>query len=104
MSIPGTSWRILAQPVDNTEGRDIDIRSTDQPRSTILDEVVLDEWFHLEQMDDRSWWMRIGPYAVNVTVDKNGEVKSVMWEDEGHEDGIESSTGGGATIWKRAKK
>ena len=59
---PGKSWRILA----HGGGRDVQIGTfagaTDKARAkgTVFDEVVIDDWLHLEQMDRRLWWLHIG--------------------------------------------
>ncbi len=58
--------------------------------NTEVDEVFIDGWFHLEQMDTNQYWMRIGGLAVNVTVDgKTGRAKRVMWEVDDPQDGCE---------------
>lgn len=44
--VPGAQWRILAR--DGT-------RSFEASDQGVLDELVIDDWFHLEQMDD-GWW------------------------------------------------
>jgi hypothetical protein len=33
-----------------------------------LDELVIDDWFHLEQMDDGRWWIRVGKDAIEVNL------------------------------------
>ena len=115
--IPGTAWRILAHPTG--KGPTIDLESKDYPRSdrvehygpgslrildyrTIFDELVLDHWLHLEQMNTRDWWMRIGPYMVNVRVGNDGEAVQVRWELD--EDGGTERQRDGATEWTRTKK
>jgi hypothetical protein len=60
--------------------------------NTEVDEIVIDHWFHLEGMDTNQYWMRIGGLAVNVQVDgKTGCAKSVMWELDAPDDGVEYS-------------
>jgi hypothetical protein len=41
----------------------------------LLDEVVIDHWLHLEQMDDRKWWMRVGDARLLVLVLEDGRVQ-----------------------------
>ena len=58
--------------------------------NTEVDEIFIDGWFHLECMDTNQYWMRIGGLAVNVQVDgKTGRAKSVVWEVEDQQDGVE---------------
>lgn len=42
-----------------------------------FDELVIDDWFHLEQMDDRDWWLGVGNgddcWHVNIRVDGKGK-------------------------------
>lgn len=65
--LPGYRWRILAFEDD---GERVEMTSRG-----CIDEVVIDDWFHLEQMTDRDWWMSIGDAMVNVHVFKNGKVE-----------------------------
>jgi hypothetical protein len=36
-----------------------------------FDEFVLGDWFHVENMDDDVWWLRIGDARVLVTLSKD---------------------------------
>ena len=40
-----------------------------------LDEVVLDQWFHLERMDKRLWWLRVGDARLMVSLEDGGRVQ-----------------------------
>jgi hypothetical protein len=60
-------------PTDYYDGKPV------APFSTVFDELVIDDWFHLEQMDDNQWWMRIGDAMVNVRV-KDGKAAEVLIE------------------------
>lgn len=51
----GVHWRLLA--VEETGPVQLENRGS-------LDELVLEEWLHLEQMDDHRWWMRLGDARV----------------------------------------
>lgn len=93
----GKRWRILAQG----DGGVVDLQSPEYaaayrksckkhgmavsehpvaPASAVFDELVIDDWLHLEQMDTNSWWMRVGDACVNVTVRKGGKVVDVSVE------------------------
>lgn len=63
---PGYQWRTLAHhdsvAVDSLQQRY-------EPKNAVcFDELVIDNWFHLEQMDDRSWWMDVGGHHINVYI------------------------------------
>jgi hypothetical protein len=65
----GHSWRFLAW-VDDDE---LALDSRDHP-GAVFDELVVDDWLHVEQMDRELWWMRIGDLVVWV---RSGAVVSV---------------------------
>ena len=86
---PGESWRILAHevlPGYRYGSRELDIRSKAYPVSpsarednaqrldhrTVLDEVVIGDWLHMEQMGDRGWWLQIGDAYVYVHLPARG--------------------------------
>lgn len=81
---PGSLWRILAQSYGERGGLEVVTQPHAYPekisvpaKGYIFDELVIDNWFHLEQMSDRSWWLRIGDADINVTVGERGEASSV---------------------------
>ena len=39
---------------------------------SVFDELVIDDWFHLEQMDVRTWWIGIGDAHIWVHVPISG--------------------------------
>jgi hypothetical protein len=41
--------------------------------NTVFDELVIDNWFHLEQMDDGVYWMRLGDARIDIVVDEEGK-------------------------------
>lgn len=41
----------------------------------VFDELVIDDWLHLEQMDERSWWMRVGDARINIVVHESRRVE-----------------------------
>ena len=62
---PGKKWRVLAHDGEGT------IEHADEGT---FDELVVDHWLHIEQMDTRNWWMRVGDVELSVTVDPDGSV------------------------------
>lgn len=38
-----------------------------------LDEIVIADWFHAEQMDDNEWWVQIGDKVFDVYLTKSGK-------------------------------
>lgn len=66
---PGTHWKVLAQ--DESGGR---FRASSEDYDFVFDEVVLDRWLHLEQMDRGHYWMQLGPLHLNVSLKANGDV------------------------------
>lgn len=38
-----------------------------------FDELVVDEWFHLERMDTSAWWMRVGALDLWIRVRTDGK-------------------------------
>lgn len=68
-------------------GSKVELHSTDFAEPVCFDELVLDDWFHIEQMSDRHWWMRIGPLNLDVLVRADGRREISGWvDDEGAED------------------
>ncbi len=39
---------------------------------TVLDELCIDNWFHIEQMDHNAWWMQVGDACINVIIKEDG--------------------------------
>jgi hypothetical protein len=62
----GTRWRILAHQSD---------KSAELENQGVFDELVLDEWLHLEKMDVDEWWLRIGDARIWVSRDESGKVQ-----------------------------
>jgi hypothetical protein len=62
--LPGAVWRFLAHQPDS---------SLELQNEGIFDELVVDDWLHIEQMDHSQWWMRIGDAQVFVTVQSDGK-------------------------------
>jgi hypothetical protein len=71
---PGTRWRFKVGDTSvsaKVEGP-IQIHGGD-----VFDELVVDGWLHLEQMNCRDWWMRVGEHTIWVTVGKDGKAERV---------------------------
>lgn len=63
----GSRWRILAQ--DDKECHKVDLRTEHGP---VFDELVIDDWLHLEQMSDRCWYLNIGGVRLDIFVGTKG--------------------------------
>lgn len=63
--LPGSSWRLLTH-------RDTEAISIEN--DGVLDELVLDDWFHLERMQENLWWMRVGDTRILVEIRAQGAV------------------------------
>lgn len=68
----GYRWRLLAHRKD---GSDLIISNDGR-----FDELCLDTWFHLEEMDQGEWRMQVGDACVYVTVPKDGRDPVVFIE------------------------
>lgn len=77
---PGYQWRFLAHTrtakgqKGTYTGARVVLDSEDHPLVQ-FDELVIDHWFHLEQMDTRHWWMSVGGWHINVSIDAAGRPK-----------------------------
>ena len=66
---PGYSWRFNAP--SNREKSSF--RNVEGDGHSYVDELVIDDWFHLEMMDHGSWWLRIGNNLnINISIDIDG--------------------------------
>jgi hypothetical protein len=92
---PGRSWRILAWGKDPVHASSTpELRASlsktckslrenwlifDGPpwRNTVFDELVIDDWLHLEQMDTDLWWLNLGDrdLIVWIEVPKKGPIR-----------------------------
>jgi hypothetical protein len=68
---PGYKWRMLAWERKN--GAKTELCSEDLALGAEFDELVIDHWLHIEQMSERHWWMEIGGYRLDVSIDGNGK-------------------------------
>lgn len=64
---PGANWSVTAREFVGDNVHDVFAASN----KGIIDEVVIDNWFHMEQMDYNRWWFRIGDAVVDVSIDEN---------------------------------
>lgn len=60
---PGRNWRAVAR-----DGS----RVLKYGPEGVFDELGIDDWLHLEQMDERLWWIRVGDAEILVRVEDNG--------------------------------
>ena len=96
----GASWRVLAHDAKR-KAKSFNVYSPDcarntdaaikrlghgftldrdvRPRREVFDELVIDGWFHLEQMGPRVWWLSIGDDMVMITIGKDGKPKMGEW-------------------------
>lgn len=72
---PGAQWRILAHNED--EGINVDMSSAEFP--SVFDELVIDGWLHLEQMEDQAWWLRLGESTFWIQIE-DGKAKVSLTE------------------------
>jgi hypothetical protein len=78
---PGARWRLQAYSAKRCKGRTFYRDRFDIENQGIFDELVIDDWFHIEQMDDRCWWVRLGQNTTFVKIDRKGRAKVMPWED-----------------------
>ncbi len=64
---------------------DYELRKSDTSAiaGTDLDELLVGDWLHIEQMDKRHWWMSVGGCNFNVFLTKKGKVKAIYRDDIG---------------------
>jgi hypothetical protein len=59
----GRAWRVLA----HRDGDHVALEN-----EGVFDELVVDDWLHIEQMDDNIWWLRLGDARILVTLQTDG--------------------------------
>ena len=59
----GRKWFIRAKD----EGKVIEYRD-----EGVFDELYVDDWLHIEQMSDDSWWMRLGDASIDIFLSDDG--------------------------------
>ena len=61
----------------------VELDGKGEKRDLEVDEVVLGDWLHVEQMDVDCYWLRLGEQTFNVTIDpRTGKAKEVKQEPE----------------------
>jgi len=68
-SVPGSRWRVSSTQKDGSGSRVGKMENVG-----IFDELVVDDWIHLEQMDTHYWWMRLGGVNFDLYLDKKGQL------------------------------
>lgn len=63
MNRPGMKWRLLAHAGDTP---------IEFENRGVFDELVVDNWLHVEQMDDDTWWLRVGDARISVRIHVDG--------------------------------
>lgn len=66
--VPGSRWRLSAYQKGGRERVNLE-------NAGVFDELVVDDWFHMEQMDTRAWWLRLGQSSVFVHIGTDGKLK-----------------------------
>lgn len=62
----GARWRVLAHEASGP---------VELENRGVLDELVVDDWLHLEQMSESTYWMRLGDARLLVEVRPDGSVR-----------------------------
>jgi hypothetical protein len=60
---PGSRWRILAHATG---------QKFEAENQGVVDELVVDDWLHLEQMAEREWCLRLGDARIWIDIDEDG--------------------------------
>jgi hypothetical protein len=61
---PFGSWRVVE--------REGDVKVEHVGRA-VFDELHVDAWLHVEQLEDRVWWMRVGDARLTVSIAPDGQ-------------------------------
>lgn len=72
----GSRWRFLAWGKRGHEK----VALSSEERPAIFDEVVVDSWLHVEQMERDTWWMQVGDCHIWVRLDRDGNAKVYLNE------------------------
>ena len=95
---PGAVWRVkyddAPERIGGMFGASHSLISADYPRRpltsgapsdqrlqrpSIIDEVVISPWLHVEQMDSRTWFVELCGRKVMVRIGKDGKAKLGAW-------------------------
>lgn len=69
------TWRFSFDP-------DFDTRKTLTHADGEIDEIVMDNWLHLERMGDNQIWLAVGDTHFDVSIDPSGTVTILRRDDE----------------------
>jgi hypothetical protein len=69
---PGSRWRVLARDGE---------RAITAQDDGIFDELVIDGWLHLEQMDSDTWWMRLADARIDIKILPDGRAEIAIERD-----------------------
>lgn len=78
MSKPESKWRLQVNTPEGIQTT-LHLNSSQHPNS-VFDELVIDDWFHLEQMDEKDYWMRLGQLTIRIHLGEAGPDVSVCNE------------------------
>ncbi|MFO0684398.1 MAG: hypothetical protein U0234_20260 [Sandaracinus sp.] len=81
MAAVASRWRV--QCYDGEESIALPVRGA-------FDELVVGGWLHIEWMDDRAWWMRLGDMRVWITVNAPDDVRVDV--ERGHHSAVNGET------------
>ena len=77
------SYAALGEPVDRHEVQGVTV-----------DEVIVDDWLHLEHMDIDQYWMRLGDARILIRLTANGPIVDV-------ERGTYADVQGSSTVYQK---
>jgi uncharacterized DUF497 family protein len=80
--MPGHRWRSLAW---NRKTGEKHAQRFNPADGVCFDELVIDDWFHLEQMNDRHWWIGLGRGGdllhVGIQVKAKGQIEVTLTDE-----------------------
>jgi hypothetical protein len=84
---PGYKWRILAKnslfkKENSIKALQSEVSFSNFVFPSYFDELVIDDWLHLEMMDENSYWMRIGNYRIDIKFDRDIKDPIISIEEE----------------------
>lgn len=62
--IPGRNWRLTHRE---------DGRKLEHVGTGTFDELTVDGWLHIEQLEERVWWMRVGDARLTFSIEADGQ-------------------------------
>lgn len=70
----GSIWRTSADP----KGYRGERMRAESNGSHVFDELVIDDWLHLEQLNHDTWWLRVGDMIIDVRIDPSRKVVATI--------------------------